>query len=443
MVKPRPAVLTAKFIDEYCEWYRELFPEVRSFEYFKYLHLGLISEEKRKTLPAIARVVGLESSQPLDYFIGQSQWSVEELKKRRLALILKIIGGEEIIVVIDETGDRKKGNKTDYVKRQYIGNLGKVENGIVAVTAYGIFREMTFPLLFEVYKPRERLKEGDEYKSKPKIGGELIEKLLELGFKIKLVLADSEYGESHDNFVSILEKHKLSYLLAIRSNHGVWLPQEQKVRANRWREFTRVFSTVEREIRYVREIIFGRKKEIRYWEITDDKETLPKNSTWYVMTRVPGISYKDVGNLYGLRNWVEYGLKQSKNELGWADFRVTDFSRIEKWWELVMSAYLMVSLQTEELKTFVNPPSLSAKAAKEQMQIHPGWRERKGWKSTLNNLRLFLQPLYYFNLLKPWLSVLFTPRILQLFCRLFFTLTRLTTSLLDRIFPKGFYLPQP
>lgn len=120
MVKPRPAVPTAKFIDEYCEWYRDLFPEVRSFEYFKYLHLGLISEIKRKTLPAIARVVGLESAQPLDYFICQSPWSVEELRKRRLALILKILNGEEIIVIIDETGDRKKGNATDYVKRQYI-----------------------------------------------------------------------------------------------------------------------------------------------------------------------------------------------------------------------------------------------------------------------------------------------------------------------------------
>jgi SRSO17 transposase len=108
MVQPRPAVSTAKFIDKYCEWYRELFPEVRSFEYFKYLHLGLISEAKRKTLLAIARVVGLASSQPLDYFIGQSPWSVEELRQRRLALILKIIGGEKIIVVIDETGARKK-----------------------------------------------------------------------------------------------------------------------------------------------------------------------------------------------------------------------------------------------------------------------------------------------------------------------------------------------
>jgi hypothetical protein len=114
--------------------------------------------------------------------------------------------------------------------------------------------------------------------------------------------------------------------------------------------------------------------------------------------------------------------------------------------ELVMSAYLMVSLQTEELKTASNQPSPSAKAAKaakEQMKIHPEWQERKGWKSTLDNLRLFLQLLYYFNLLKLGLSVLFTPRILQLFCRLFFTLTQLTTSLLDRIFPKGFYLPLP
>lgn len=67
------------------------------------------------------------------------------------------------------------------------------------------------------------------------------------------------------------------------------------------------------------------------------------------MTKVPGIKYKQVGNLYGLRNWVEYGLKQSKDELGWADFRLTDYSQIKKWWEVVMSAYLMVSLHTNPL----------------------------------------------------------------------------------------------
>ncbi len=111
MVKPRVAQETVKFIDEYYEVYRDLFPEVRSYEYFKYIHLGLISEKKRKTFPVIAEVAGLENSQGIDYFIGKSEWSVEEVRKRRLKLILNEVKEEEIIVIIDETGDRKKGIK--------------------------------------------------------------------------------------------------------------------------------------------------------------------------------------------------------------------------------------------------------------------------------------------------------------------------------------------
>jgi SRSO17 transposase len=89
----------------------------------------------------------------------------------------------------------------------------------------------------------------------------------------------------------------------------------------------------------IQEIIFGKKREIRYWQVTDNTEMLPPNSTFYIMTKVVNIKYKEVGNLYRMRNWVEYELKQSKNELGWADFRVTEYKKIEKWWELVMSAY--------------------------------------------------------------------------------------------------------
>ncbi len=134
----------------------------------------------------------MEDAEGLDHFLTEAPWSVEELRNRRLKLILNLIRGEEIMVIIDETRDKTKGKTTDYVKRQYIGNLGKIENGIVAVTAYGLFRGMTFPLIAKVNKLRERLKEGDQYKTKPQIGGELIKKLKEMGFKIKLVLADSE-----------------------------------------------------------------------------------------------------------------------------------------------------------------------------------------------------------------------------------------------------------
>jgi len=68
-----------------------------------------------------------------------------------------------------------KGQHTD-VKRQYIGNLGKIENGIVAVTD-GLINNITVPLLFEVYKPKERLKPEDSYRSKPEIAAGMMRDL--------------------------------------------------------------------------------------------------------------------------------------------------------------------------------------------------------------------------------------------------------------------------
>lgn len=92
------------------------------------------------------------------------------LRKRRLNAILQQLNGQPITLVIDETGDRKKGRTTDYVARQYIGNLGKIENGIVSVNAYGIVGQLTFPLLFKVFKPKHLLKAEDVYQTRVAIG---------------------------------------------------------------------------------------------------------------------------------------------------------------------------------------------------------------------------------------------------------------------------------
>ena len=414
MVTPRAAQPTVKFIDDYCESYRDLFAEVRSFEAFKHLHVGLISEVKRKSLPAIAKVVGLPNSQSLQQFICESPWSRQTFCQRRLMLILKVIAGRKVTLIIDETGDRKKGTSTDYVKRQYIGNLGKVDNGIVAVSAYGLLDDITFPLAFEVYKPKERLKPTDRYQTKPEIAAAMIRELCALGFKFDLVLADSLYGESGSNFVRVLQELKIPYVLAIRSNHGVWLPKEQRVRHNRWREYIRTFSDGKTEKRYIREIIYGKRRTTRYWELTTDKETLPSASTWMVMTCVKNITYKQVGDLYGCRNWVEYGLKQSKNELGWADFRVTNYAQIEKWWELVMSAYLMVTLYTPPLRPEGTiPPEHDDSTAFSSFLKHRYWEDGDAWKSWLNNLRLILLPWVSFNLLKPWLEIFPIPQLTE------------------------------
>ena len=419
MTEPRPAKPTVKFVDDYCQWYQSLFPEVRSFEAFKNLHIGMLADIKRKSLPAIAKVAGLEQEQSLHHFLTASPWQVGQLREQRLKLILQVLEEREISLIIDETGDRKKGNETDYVKRQYIGNLGKIENGIVAVTAYGVIDGITFPLSFEVYKPKERLRTGDRYLSKPEIAAQIIRELLAWGFKFTLVLADSLYGESGSNFIDVLYELKLPFVVAIRSNHAVWLPKEQRVRCNRWREFKRIFSDGTTQQRYIREIIFGKRRATQFWEITTDPQTSPKNSTWYVMTHVREIKYHQVGNLYGLRNWVEYGLKQSKNELGWADFRVTDYTQIQKWWEVVMSAYLLVSLHSASL--YPQPDfqgDNKSSVVVKKISTHLWWDEGTGWKNLLNNLRLVLQPFVMFNLIRPWLKVFPIPALSLGFSRL-------------------------
>lgn len=104
-----------------------------------------------------------------------------------------------------------------------------------------------------------------------------------------------------------------------------------------------------------------------------------------------------------------------------------------------MSAYLMVSLQSEQLNEPREATLDLAKSATEEMKKHPGWDGGKGWKNILNNLRLFIQPLCYFNLLKPWLVVVFTPQIIRLFCRLFFQLNQSINSLLEKILPRSSY----
>ncbi|NMG08643.1 hypothetical protein DP117_17775 [Brasilonema sp. UFV-L1] len=89
-----------------------------------------------------------------------------QLRLRRLLLRLKILQTRSFKLILDETGDKKKGNSMDDVSRQYIGNLGAFNNGIVSVNTYGILGNITFPLIFKIFKPRKKLKETEESKTK-------------------------------------------------------------------------------------------------------------------------------------------------------------------------------------------------------------------------------------------------------------------------------------
>src|SRR5258707_2159834 len=413
MTKPREPTPTVAFVDDYCAPYRAVFPNVRQFEQFTHLELGLVAETNRKSLPGLAQATKADP-QALHHFLAKADWSIEALREVRLELTRQALRERPFILCIDETGDRKKGKTTDYAASQYIGNVHTLANGLVSVNAYGVLDTVTFPLAFRLFKPRRRLKPGDVYKSKPQLAVELIEELAAQGLHFSVVLADSLYGES-DDFTSALHRLGLQFVVAIRSNHVVWTFPGERVRQTRWRPFARVFTDGTTEQRFLCEFVFGKRGGTRYYVVTTDPVHLPPETTWHLMTNLPGKIEQTVGNTFGLRTWIEYGFKHAKDDLGWADYRVTDYAAIERWWELVMRAYTLVSLQSPDFAALGHvaaaPPAAAAPPPTAALQAHPAWDTGTGWKSHLNNLRLLLQPYVCTCLLLPWLHLLSPPHV--------------------------------
>ena len=71
---------------------------------------------------------------------------------------------------------------------------------------------------------------------------------------------------------------------------------------------------------------------------------LPQPSCWEdyrarARRPIPKTSLAEIVATYGLRNWVEQGYKQVKQELGWADFMVRSDRAIRRHWHLVFCAF--------------------------------------------------------------------------------------------------------
>jgi SRSO17 transposase len=80
----------------------------------------------------------------------------------------------------------------------------------------------------------------------------------------------------------------------------------------KWSPFERRFSNQKSAIRYIREIIYGKKRAVTNLEITTDSETMPENSTTFVMRNLQGKLKKTLGDLYGLRIWLPLLLSKNR-----------------------------------------------------------------------------------------------------------------------------------
>jgi SRSO17 transposase len=330
-----------------------------------YLAGLLMPRDRSKTLTALVGAEPLVQAQAaevqrLQFFLSEATWDADTITAQRLSLLLQTpesAPSASGVLVIDDTGDRKDGHATDHVSRQYLGSVGKTDNGIVAVTSLWADERHYYPLHVEPYTPAVRLAKGKQdpaFRTKPQIALELVEKARMAGIAFEAIVADCWYGDNNGLEMALRERG-LPHVLARRSSaSGGWALADaaftfreaaQNVPKNDWHAVERCFRDGHAETWWAAELTLagcGPGKSGRAVCATTDRRTLPEISTWYLTTNLPceQAPLAEIVRLYGLRNWVEQSYKQMKDELGWADFMVRKDRAIRRHWELVCCAFV-------------------------------------------------------------------------------------------------------
>src|SRR2546421_2516647 len=375
-VAPAPAPL-----EEYVKHFDGLFGKSNQREGFRrYVEGLLLPSERHKTLTGLTNtepVVGaqLPRAQRLQWFLSESDWSEREVQAERLRLLRQdpaTAPTAQGVLVIDETGDRKDGHKTAHVGRQYLGNLGKIDNGVVSVSSLWADERVYSPLDVEPYTPAAYFAQGKkdpQFRTKLKIALQLVHRAVLDAIPFRAVVTDSFYGEDR-GFRSGVRELKQPYVLALKPSHSWWHPEDvagtlQEVaheagwvsaeQPGKWVRITRTFRDGSTQDWWAVEIVagpYGPDKTERAIVASTDAQTLPDTSTWYLVTNLPtptqclGVeplfppaSLEEVMRLYGLRMWVEQSYKQVKHALGWSQYQVRSDKAIRRHWQLVWCAF--------------------------------------------------------------------------------------------------------
>ncbi|WP_081539847.1 MULTISPECIES: transposase [Kitasatospora] len=97
------------------------------------LVLGLLSDLPHKNCWSIAEWAGEATPGGMQHLLGRAEWDADRVRADVREYVLEHLHDEDAVLVVDETGDVKKGTHTVGVQRQYTGTAGRIENAQVAV----------------------------------------------------------------------------------------------------------------------------------------------------------------------------------------------------------------------------------------------------------------------------------------------------------------------
>jgi SRSO17 transposase len=109
------------------------FARVEPRRHARDLVLGLMSDLPGKNCWTIAEHAGHPAPGGLQHLLARAVWDADAVRDDLRGHVTGHLGDADAVLVVDETGDLKKGTRTVAVQRQYTGTAGRIENAQVAV----------------------------------------------------------------------------------------------------------------------------------------------------------------------------------------------------------------------------------------------------------------------------------------------------------------------
>jgi SRSO17 transposase len=202
------------------------FRRVEPRRHARALVLGLLADLPRKNCWTIAEHAGQATPDGLQHLLAGAAWDEHAVRDDVRDYLVEHLADPEAVLVVDETGDLKKGARTVGVQRQYTGTAGKVDNAQVAVylayatgAGHGVIdRELYLPQGWIDDPARCRaagVPDQVGFATKPELARQMLDRALEAGVPAGWVTADEVYG-GDPALRGWLETRQLPYVLAVK-----------------------------------------------------------------------------------------------------------------------------------------------------------------------------------------------------------------------------------
>ena len=332
-------------------------PRRRALDYLR----GLLSPVERKNGWQLAEQAGDATPYGVQRLLSTYRWDADLVRDDLAGYVVEHLAGADGVLVVDETGFLKKGNKSAGVQRQYSGTAGRIENCQIGVfLAYAsakgrtlLDRELYLPQVWAEDRERRReagVPEDAGFQTKPRLAQRMLERALESGVPFGWVAGDEVYGNDR-NLRLWLEREGIAHVLAIKSNEKLWAWTDKgpgQVRADRlvpgveevgWVRCSagdgakgpRVYDWALVEIRPLREPGKG------YWLLARRSVAKPEELAYYVCYGPAGTTLEELARVAGTRWAIEECFEEAKGQVGLDQYEVR---RWDGWYRHITLAML-------------------------------------------------------------------------------------------------------